>query len=306
MSTVSQRLKWFYRFLASRELSLILFLLLCAVLIPGTFGEREDIEIGWPGRIILGIMSLNLILCTLQRLKTLSKAVLVMHFGTIMVIAGTVVSSFGFVATVNIYEGTSVNKAYRWDVKKDMPLGFDFAINKIHVEYYPIPVRVGVLRGAEKVGLFELKTTEHFNLDGYTVKAELMEFPAETLKLSVAADGQYLGAADTSGMKSLPADFPFDFVLVAFQNPHLKRVWLDVSLSKDSQLIAEGKSEINSPLTWGKYSFYNVNIDFDEFGNKFAGIQITNDPGRPYVYAGFTVIGLGSVMYLLRRFSKSR
>ncbi len=306
MSKSSERLARFYRFLSSRELSLILFLLLCAVLIPGTLGERKDIEIGWPGRIILGIMSLNLVLCTLQRIRTLSKAVLVLHLGTIMVIAGAVVSSFGFVATVNIYEGTSVDKAYRWDVKQDMPLGFNLAVDKIHVEYYPIPVRVGVLRGTEKIGLFELKTSEHFSLDGYTVKAEVMEFPAENLRLSVAADGQSLGSADTAGVKSLPADFPYDFVLVAFQDPHLKRVWLDVSLSDDSSVIAGGTSEINSPLTWGKYSFYNVNIDFDKFGNKFAGIQITNDPGKPFVYAGFAVIGLGSVMYLLRRFSKSR
>lgn len=306
MSILSQWLARFSRFLATRELSLILFALLCLVLVPGTFMEREDIEIGWAGRTILGIMGLNLILCTLQRIKTLSKAVIVLHLGIIMVLAGTVVSSLGFVATVNIYEGTSVNKAYRWDVKKDMPLGFDLLVKKMHVEYYPIPIRVGVLKGTEKVGLFELKTKESFDLEGYTVKADSMEFPSETLMLSVDAGGRYIGSADTSGKRNLPEDFPYDFVLVAFQNPHLKRVWVDVLLSKGSQVIAEGISEINGPLTWGKYSFYNTNIDIDNFGNKFAGIQITNDPGKPYVYLGFAVIGLGSVMYLLRRLLKSR
>jgi hypothetical protein len=290
-----------YRFLASRELAISLFLLLCLILIPGTFMETKDIRLGWPGSLVLGVMALNLALCTIKRIKSLSKPVIIMHLGTILVLAGGVASSFGFIATVNIYEGTSVNAAYRWDLQKDIPLGIDLAVKKITIEYYPVPIQVGVLRGEEKIHLFELKTGGQFILEPYTVRADYFELPSKNLRLSVIEAGRIIGVVDTEGARELPPDFPYDFKLVAYKNPFLKRVRTDLAISKNSKIIAEGTSEVNSPLTWEKLSFYNTNIDLDEHGLRFAGFQITHDPGRPLVYFGFLVIGVGSVFYFARR-----
>ncbi|UCD34476.1 MAG: hypothetical protein JSU90_09265, partial [Nitrospiraceae bacterium] len=220
---------------------------------------------------------------------------------TLLTFAGVVISSFGYVATVNIYEGTSVDRVYRWDKEKDMPLGINLAVKKIHVEYYPIPLRVGVLMGEDKVGLFELKTGESFSLYGYTVTAESLEFPSQNLRVGVYNDGHYVGFSETGGERNLPGDFPYDFRLVAFQNPSLKRLWIDLVLSRDGEVLAEGTSEVNSPLTWEKLSFYNTKVDVDQYGNPYAGIQITCDPGLYFVYLGFIVAGIGSVLFIVRK-----
>jgi len=279
---------------------------LCLILIPTTFIEERGIYLNRAISAVLGLIGLNLLLCTLRRIKTVSMPVLILHCGTILTLAGGVVSSFGFVATVNVYEGSTVDKVYRWDIKKDIPLGVELTVKKINIDYYPIPVKVGVLKDKEKVGLFVLKTGEGFNLENYKVKVDALEFPSENLKLSIFNQGHFIGTADTSGESNLSQDFPYKFVLVAFKNPHLKRMWVDLSLSRGSAIIAEGTSEVNRPFKWQGLYFYHTATERSPYGIPYAGIQITKDPGRPYVFLGFGVTGSGAILYLIRRIARRR
>ncbi|OGW37075.1 MAG: ResB-like family cytochrome C biogenesis protein [Nitrospirae bacterium RBG_13_39_12] len=290
-----------YSFIASRELAIGLFSAVCIFAIFGTISGKESIYSSPIFRTIIGLIGLNLLFCTLQRVKILPRSIFIMHIGIILTLMGGVVSTFGYVATVNIYEGTSVDKAYRWDIEKDIPLGMELALEKINMEYYPIPVKIGVLKGKEKVGLYILKTGESFNLEDYEVKVDALELSSESLKLSVFNQGHFIGTADTSGVSNLPPDFPYAFVLVAFKDPALKRMWVDLRFSKGSEIIAEGTSEVNSPFVWKGLRFHHVQIARDPYGMPYAGIQITNDPGRPYVFFGFSIIGIGSLLYFVGR-----
>jgi hypothetical protein len=301
VARLSGRLKWLYHFLASKGLALSLFGVLCLILIPWTLSEGTSIYLTGILRGIFGLIGVNLLLCTLGRIKTLAKPILIMHLGTILTLFGTVIGFWGYLATVNIYEGTTVDKVYRWDIDQDIPLGMELTLKKINMEYYPVPVKVGVLKGSEKVGLFTLKTGESFNVRGYEIRAEALEFPSESLRLSVFNSGHFIGSADTSGNRNLAPDFPYQFVLVAFKNPSLKRMWLDLTLSKGSGIIAEGTSEVNSPFLWEGLRFYNTQVAIDPYGLPFAGIQITKDPGRPFIFFGFGIMGLGSILYFIKR-----
>jgi len=139
------------------------------------------------------------------------------------------------------------------------------------------------------------------------VKAEALEFPSETLRLSVFDQGRFIGSADSAGQAgTLPEDFPYGFRLVAYQNPLLKRVWVDLALSRESEVLAEGPSEVNNPLTWKRLRFFNTQTDADEFGLPYAGIQITDDPGRPFVFVGFGVLSLGGLLFFLSGFQGGR
>ncbi len=297
--------KWLYRFIASKELIVVLFIALCFFLAVTTLLEDNDV-IWHLIRILLVLSVFSLILCTLQRIKTLSVPVLIIHIGVILAFIGGGVSSFGFVATVNIYEGTYVDKVFRWDIEKDVSLGFDIFIEKLHEEYYPVPVKVGVMKGAEKFDLVITRTGDTFELGGFDIRVDSLERYKKILYLSAFKEGEYLGGASTSGMSDLPADFPFDFKLVAFMDPVIKSNWVDIKLIRNSEVIAEGRTEVNSPLKWEGLNFYHTATNVDPQGKPFVGLQITRDPGTALVYTGFGIISIGAVFYIFRMMRRRR
>lgn len=294
-------LKRTVRFLSSTELAVLLFLAVSLLAIPGTLTENRTFYANPLFLGLLGALALNLVFCTVRRFRAISLPVLILHLGVLVVCGGVVARSFGYVATVNVYEGTSVDRVYRWDLQREMPLGAELAIRRINREYYPIPVKVGVLKGERKDSLQTLRTGGSFALGPYRVRVDALEFPAEVLKLSVFEGERLLGSCDTAGGRSLPAGFPYSFKLVAFQNPVLKRMWVDLALSRDSRAVTNGTAEVNAPFIWNDLYFYNTLVDVDSAGMAFAGIQVVKDPGRPAVFAGFAIMGVGAVLSFVRR-----
>lgn len=300
MPIVSKRFESSFQFLASRQLALVLFVLLCLSLVPGTLAE-SDFHASTLSRIIIGCMGVNLIFCTVRRVNTLPKPVLIMHTGAVLIITGSVISASGYIATVNVYEGTGVDSVYRWDLNRNVPLGATLTVKNVDVEYYPVAVKIGVLKGNEKFGLFTLKTGESFKLEGYTVTAGSLEIPSENMKLSIFQGDRFIGDTDTEGTTKLPPGFPYDFKLVAYQNPVYKRARVGLVLSRGSDVIAAGTTEVNDPFQWNGLNFYNTELKRDQYGSVYAGIQIVRDPGTPVVYAGFIVIMAGCVFWMYRK-----
>lgn len=293
--------KRLYNFFVSRNLTIGLLAALCLFLAVTTFIEGHDVIIWYPVRILLGLLILNLSFCTVHRIKLFSAPVLVIHIGIIIAFAGGGISSYGYVATVNVYEGTMVDTVYRWDVKKNVPLEAGLMVEKLHERYYPVPVKVGVLKDEEKIGLYTLNTGETFKLENYSIRVDSLELPSENLKLSIFNNGEYAGYADTSGTADFPPGFPFVFKLVAYKDPVVMRTWVDLKLIKNSKTVAEGSTEVNSPLKWRGLKFHHTATGRDKYGNTYAGIQIVRDPGAPVVYAGFCIIAFGGTYYILRR-----
>jgi hypothetical protein len=297
-----RKYKWLMHYLASKKLALALLFFLCIALIPGTFSEQQQtVSLGRLPRIFFAGVGINLLLCTLLRVKTLSRPVLAIHTGVLIIIIGTVMSAYGVIATINMYEGSSTNKAFLWNLQKDIPLGYDLTVKKINREYYPSGVQVGVLRENEKVGLFELKTGKYFQVGSLSIRADSLDESSERLLLSVFEGNRLIGIADTEGFRDLPPDCPYDFKLVAYQKPVLKRIWLDLMLSENGRTIAEGLSEVNGPFEWNGWRFYSTSIEEDQYGLPVVGIQIVRDPGTSIVFAGFAVISAGILFWIYKK-----
>ena len=292
----------FVRRFTSLRFTLFLIGLLCLAILPGTFTESRAIYSHPLFLALLAVFGVQLTLCTLSRWRSLGISTLVIHGSIIVTLIGGLVSSFGYVATVNIYDGSSVDKVYRWDKQRDVSLGPTLSVRKINREYYPVPVRIGVRKGQEKLPLFTLSTGQSFRIGDYQVKVGHFDADLDKVRLDVLQNGVNIGFAETDGVTHLPPSFPYTFTLVAYVNPVLRHFWVDLDLLQNGKVIASGTTAVNHPFQWNGLYFYNTQIDRDTEGRFFAGIQIVRDPGRPIVFTGMTLLAIGSLLAFYRRF----
>lgn len=285
----------------STRVVLGLFALLICLLVPSTFVPDLAPAFLKPVKIILAILALNLVTCTLRRLKTLRLSTLIIHLGALVILAGGQISTFGFVATVNINEKNSTDTVFNWDEEKEVPLGFDLRVARINMAFYPAAIKVGVLKNGRKAELVVTRTGDFFGFDEYRVQVLSLDPSTKELELAIQSlDGKRIGTLSTSGRKELPPGFPLDFQLVAFMDPAVKRVWVDLELWQNGELLASGTSEVNRPLRWQSMQFFLTRVDSDSRGRGYAGIQISRDPGIPFAYAGFAILCLGLLLALKR------
>lgn len=283
----------------SPSVTLWLFTLLVLFLIPSTVVPEYTSLLLIPVKVILGLVGCNLLICTLHKFKTLKKSTLIIHLGVITILAGGLISTFGFIATVNVYEGTSIDNVFRWDIAQDVSLGFDIHVNKINFDYYPVQIKIGILKNGKKADLIVTKTDDFFDFENFRIKVQSFNPRKNDLQLTIETlDNRPIGTMFTSGQKDLPPDFPLDFKLVAFRDPVVKRFWVDLELRKGDQVILAGTSEVNKPLKWQSMHLYLTQVASDEYGREYAGIQITKDPGLPVVYSGFAILLAGALIAL--------
>lgn len=298
-------MKNIFRFFSSKNLPLALFGILAVILIPTTFLSTPLPALNLVVRVFLGLLAVNIACCTINRWNKLTKSTLIIHIGCLLTIGGSLISSlFGYVATVNVHEDSSTDIAFRWDIQQDVPLDFQLKVLNIQKEYYPTPLKVGVLKEGRKHKLFELLTGESFHVDGYRFRLDTLNVETKSLTYTIYDDtGATLGSYITdSAENSFDSNFPYEVKLVAFKDPAVKRIWIDLAVTDGDKLLAKGTSEVNAPFIWDNLRIYHTLTARDPYGFAFVGIQMVKDPGIPYVYFGFFVLCLG----LLLSFKKLR
>lgn len=73
----------------------------------------------------------------------------------------------------------------------------------------------------------------------------------------------------------------------------VKKYKAKVQLTKDNQLLKEGIIEVNRPLAYQGYCFYQYG--YDEETPDLTLLQVVKDPGLGLVYSGYVILLLGLV-----------
>ena len=289
--------------LASLEAALAILLLLGLAAIPGTFLENRY---GYYGSsaflLLLVLLCISLLVCTFRRWRRLAAGVLVVHLGMLVILGGFVVrEAAGIVATINLYPGDTASRFYLPARDREVELGFSLRVQQVLTEYYPVSLKIGVLKGAAKQGLYTVKTGDMFLVQGYRIVAERFNRQGPSVQLTVYAGETRLGTVDTAGNTTLPADFPLKFKLVAYQDPQIRRSALELQTARSNEPPLNGHVEVNHPLSRYGVDFYYVQHAVDRQGREYVGIQIVRDPGRPVVFFGMALAAAGAVMVAFRR-----
>lgn len=97
---------------------------------------------------------------------------------------------------------------------------------------------------------------------------------------------------DSDQIKELPFYIKLKEFQIEFYKPESVRDYIsDVQVIKDGKVVAEKNIEVNHPLHFGGYHFYQSSYDAQE--HKFIVLSVVSDTGLNLVYAGYLLLGIG-------------
>ncbi len=73
--------------------------------------------------------------------------------------------------------------------------------------------------------------------------------------------------------------------------PDIKDIYSDILIIKDDEIVAKETIEVNKPLHFGGYHFYQY--DYDAINQKFTSLAMVSDTGLYIVYCGFILLCIG-------------
>jgi hypothetical protein len=248
---------------------------------------------------------------------------LLMHAGCILVLAGALWGSGGGLKIQNqlfgtdkisagqmvILEGGAENKVQLEGGGPMRELPFYIKLKDFRVEFYKpqyleiitsggrskIPVEVGraVPAGADFGTVTVVKLFENFKIliagDRKTIIDDPQPGYNPALEVRIENPG---GAVTTRYVFERFPDhiYPGDKFLLRYHKT-IRDYMSDVQVVKDGKVVVEKSIEVNHPLHFGGYHFYQSSYDAQE--HRFTILSVVSDAGLSLVYAGYLALGIG-------------
>lgn len=328
--------------LSSIRLFFVLIVLIVGISIYGStippeeITPQNDVFHAWYFTLILILLSLNVAACTINRLKAGYKLrpSVVLHLGIIIILAGAAVGAlWGQKGELKISEGET---KYSFASRRGevVPLGFGIALDDFILEKYNNSKTDTLLakvegesaslpEGEEGEYSFSVETGKRHDLgkSGYSLEVieYIPDFVMDTKEnqvytrsnepnnpaLKVKIDGPN-GTEERWAFAKFP-----DFGTVKDTNIRLLYSWnpspvkefkSKLRILEDNKTVVEKTIEVNDPLRYKGYAFYQSSYDSQEM--RWSGLQVVNDPGVSVVYAGFAILIIGTSWALGKKIIK--
>jgi len=214
------------------------------------------------------------------------------HLSVLLIMAGALAGSLGFVATLNIYSGDSSRHFFDWDAQQDRPIGFTFRLDHFEPRYYPIELKFAVIDPMTGQSVEEIvgAVGETVSIPSLGLEAGIERFDPirQRLELELSRDGRAVGRYEARGGERDPSNTVAGHVLypVAFRDPRLRQYYSEVSILEQGRVVHQGVIQINHPLKYRGVWIYQTAFRADDDGRLYAGFQFVKDPGANLVWGG--------------------
>jgi hypothetical protein len=97
---------------------------------------------------------------------------------------------------------------------------------------------------------------------------------------------------DGGQTKELPFRIKLKDFRIEYYKPEYVRDYIsDIQVIKDGNVVAEKSIEVNHPLHFGGYHFYQSS--YDTQAHRYTVLSVVSDTGLDFVYAGYTALCIG-------------
>ena len=294
------------------------------------FFNRVPLAVYWAAFAILLILAMN-IFPRLIRVPGL----LLMHAGCIFILAGGMWGSraghafqekFLGIEKIRsgrmlIYEGRQDNKVMQ-DDRQVKQLPFSIGCKDFRIEYYePANLQIEIAEGQSKT--IPAEVDQEIDLGGELGKAKIIR-AFENFKMSLE-DGKQVAFDDprpglnpaleveiTDPNGEVTKQYVFSLmpgfghsqskVKLTYSRPTMRDIKdyiSELEVIEDGKVVAEKDIEVNHPLYFGGYHFYQV--DYDQAAGQYTILSIQSDSGLRLVFIGYWMLCLGIFWHLWLR-----
>jgi cytochrome c biogenesis protein ResB len=321
-------------------LGLVLIIVLTVLSIYGAFIGAERAEqffnksplvVYWTALAVLLVVGI----VAFRRLVRMPGLLLV-HFGCVLILAGGMWGSqgghsiqkklFGIdkirKGRMAIYEGQSENHVVLDDGRQQKELPFSLKLKDFRLEYYKpvylmvqtrqgrhwrVPVEIGKEFSLGDDGTIKvLKSYENLKIGIEEGKNTYFEDPSPgsnpALEVQITApDGQ---TSTQYVFERFPGLSHGRNQFLLSYHRVISDYISDIQVIKDDKVVAEKDIEVNHPLRFGGYHFYQSS--YDDKAGQYTVLQVVSDTGLYVVYAGYWLLCLGAIWHFWLRHIFSR
>ncbi|MFA5239305.1 MAG: cytochrome c biogenesis protein ResB [Phycisphaerae bacterium] len=248
---------------------------------------------------------------------------LLIHAGCILVLAGAIWGSEAGLGVQNrllgtdkiqtgqmvILKGDAENSISLEDSYRTIELPFYIKLKDFRIEYYEpgyleiitakgrskIPVKVGNTWsiGPDLGSLAIVRVYENFRIASDGDKETVTDEPGggynPALEILIQKPDRTL--ATRYVFEKFPNyTYPGDQFLMSYRRA-VKDYISEVQVIKDGSVVAEKNIEVNHPLHFGGYHFYQSS--YDTLAYRYTVLSVVSDTGLWFVYAGYLMLGIG-------------
>ncbi|MBI5419441.1 MAG: right-handed parallel beta-helix repeat-containing protein [Deltaproteobacteria bacterium] len=313
------------RFLASTKLTVALCLILAGAGIAGSLLYKGNTAFEKQGPFNIfrspvflvpaGMLVFSILVCAGKRLVSLPLSrprtwtFAGLHLGLVLLAAGMILDGlFGFVGTKYYYVGVPESSYFNWREKREKSFPFKVEVAGMETRYHPLNLQIGVKDATgNKVGLYTVREGVPFAAGKTGIVATPRRFDIETKTLLLDAG---LGGQRMSGIQAtaeIPARIEgYAITPVAYANPEPAEYVARVRFRSPGGAVAQEEIRINHPVLFSGVYFCLVDVSADKYGNPYAGLQMTREPGEKLFWTGALLFGLSLPgHFLARRYAAS-